>query len=60
MSGDKKITAIKRFVVPETGIEPVRSYLGSTDFKSVVSTNSTTRAGLWFVSLDDWRRGRGF
>ena len=31
-------------VVPGTGIEPVRTDEGSTDFKSVVSTNFTTRA----------------
>ena len=31
-------------MVPGTGIEPVRTDEGSTDFKSVVSTNFTTRA----------------
>ncbi len=34
------------FRVPETGIEPVR-LLGPQDFKSCVSTSSTTRAGKW-------------
>jgi hypothetical protein len=36
-------------MVPETGIEPVRTDEGSTDFKSVVSTNFTTRAMNLFL-----------
>ncbi len=36
--------AAEALMVPETGIEPVRTDQGSTDFKSVVSTNFTTRA----------------
>jgi hypothetical protein len=39
----KKDLKIKSFFVPRTGIEPVRP-LGPQDFKSCVSTNSTTRA----------------
>ena len=35
---------LKKVLVPGTGIEPVRTDEGSTDFKSVVSTNFTTRA----------------
>lgn len=31
------------YSVPETGVEPVRAY-GSQEFKSGVSTSSTTRA----------------
>ena len=48
MWGVSKTFLIRRFcwkiLVPGTGIEPVRTDEGSTDFKSVVSTNFTTRA----------------
>ena len=40
---EDRIAAISR-LVPGAGLEPARPF-GSTDFKSVVSTNSTIQAG---------------
>ena len=38
-------TLLETLMVPETGIEPVRPlFTKAADFKSAVSTNSTTRA----------------
>ena len=38
-------TLLEVLMVPETGIEPVRPlFTKAADFKSAVSTNSTTRA----------------
>ena len=37
-------------MVPEAGIEPARG-IAPTDFKSVASTNSATRAGVKFADL---------
>jgi N-acetylglucosaminyldiphosphoundecaprenol N-acetyl-beta-D-mannosaminyltransferase len=38
--------SLKNTVVPRAGLEPARTFKRSTDFKSVVSTNSTTPAGF--------------
>ena len=44
-------------MVPETGIEPVRPLRKARDFKSLVSTNFTTRAvsllRIFYVTADD-------